>query len=163
MPCLAMRPSPEHRLACLLTACGLVVAGSVQAAGVFKWVDRDGITRYDDSSLLAERMTRASIARDAVAADARATVPIDFVNEVAQQCSDLKERGNRYATARAIYGNDPAGNQYRFSEYQVALEVARLKQLSQSYCRPLAAQYLLAEARAELRRREAIKTAAPAP
>ena len=148
----------------LPTACALLLCGTAQAAGgVFKWVDRNGTVRYDDQSLLAERLTRASIARNAVAADARATVPEDFVREVAEQCRDLKERSSSYAEARAIFGNDPAGNQYRFSANQVALEVAQLKEQSQRYCRPLAAQYLLVEAHAELRRQEELKTAAPAP
>lgn len=143
-------------------ACALLLCGAAQAAGgVFKWVDRNGIVRYDDQSLLAERLTRASIARNAVAADARATVPEDFVREVAEQCSDLKERSGSYAEARAIFGNDPAGNQYQLSPNQVALEIAQLREKSQRYCRPLAAQYLLVEARAELRRQEALKTAAP--
>lgn len=148
----------------LSIACVLLLCGAAQASGgVFKWVDRNGVVRYDDQSLLAERLTRASIARNAVAADARATVPEDFVREVAEQCGDLKERSRSYAEARAIFGNDPAGNQYRFSANQVALEVAQLREQSQRYCRPLAAQYLLVEARAELARREALKTAAPAP
>ncbi len=162
-----MRPSPERRsqLRIALTmACGLLLCSAAQAAGgVFKWVDRHGIVRYDDQSLLAERLTRAGIARNAVAADARATVPEDFVREVAEQCRDFRERGSSYAEARAIFGNDPAGNQYRLSANQVALEIAQLREKSQRYCRPLAAQHLLVEARAELRRREALKTAAPAP
>ncbi len=107
-------------------------------------------------------MTRASIARGSVAADARATVPQEFVSEVAEQCSDLKQRSDSYAEARAIYGRDPVGNVYRFSANQMALEVARLRQETRRYCRPLAAQYLLAEVRAALRQQEALKTAPPA-
>ena len=81
------------------------------------------------------------------AADAKATVPAEFVREVAQQCSDLQERGASYQQARVVYGRDPVGNQYRFSANQVALEVLRLQQAAVRYCRPLAAQHLLTELR----------------
>lgn len=134
---------------------------SAQAAGVYKWVDRQGVIRYDDYSLLAERLTRASIARGGVAADAKATVPAEFVAEVARQCGDLKERAAAYAEARAVYGRDPVGNQYRLSANQVALEVARLRQDSARYCRPLAAQYLLADVREMLRQQQAVTPTVP--
>lgn len=144
----------------LLVALGWAALVAAQAAsGVYKWVDRDGVARYDDHSLLAERLTRATIARGTVAADAKATVPAEIVHAVAQQCLDLKERTGSYAEARVVFGRDPAGNQYRFSANQLALEVATLREQAQRYCRPLAAQYLLAEARAELQRDEAARNA----
>lgn len=149
----------------LFCAATLLLAAQAQAAsGVYKWVDRAGITRYDDHSLLAERLTRASISRGLVSADAKATVPAELVNAVAQQCSDIKERSASYASARAVYGHDPIGNQYRLSDYQLALEIARLKGETRRYCRPLAAQHLMAEAQAELRQPDAaVKTGPPAP
>ncbi len=149
----------HRRLHAGLLCGGLLVAMAAEAAGgVYKWVDRNGVVRYDDQNRLAERMTRASIARGFVAPDAKATAPEELVAAVAQQCSDLRQRTDSYTLATSIYGSDPVGNQYRFSAYQVALEIARLRQESQRYCRPLAAQYLLTEARAELRRQEALKT-----
>jgi len=151
---------PLLRLRLILICCGLLLAASAQAAGgVFRWVDRNGVMRYDDQNLLAERLTHASIARGSVAADAKATIPAELVAEVAKQCGDLKERSESYAQARAIYGSDPVGNQYRFSPTQVALEVARLREETRRYCRPLAAQYLLAEVRAEIRRQDGLKAA----
>ena len=146
-----MRRKPVHRsLARRAALCGLLwlLATTVQAkGGVFKGVDEKGVVQYDDYSLLAERLTRASIARGSVAADAKATVPAEFVRVVEQQCSDLQQRGASYQQARAVYGRDPAGNRYRFSANQVALEVLRLQQAAVRYCRPLAAQHLLAEMR----------------
>ena len=148
----------------LLLCLGLLAAFDAAAAGVYKWVDRTGATRFDDHSLLAERLTRASIARGAVAADAKATVPAELVAEVAQQCRDFKERRASYAEARAVFGRDPVGNQYQFSPYQVALEVARLGEETRRFCRPLAAQYLIAEARTALRQQaETLKSAEKSP
>lgn len=138
----------------------LLLASPAQAAGgVFKWVDARGITHYDDQSLLAERMTRATIARGGVAADPAATVSADYVAEVAHQCADLRQRTTSFAGARELYGRDPVGNQYRLSTNQVELERARLAQETSRYCRPLAAQALLAEARAEMLRQRALKSA----
>jgi len=139
---------------------GLLLCGAVQAAGgVFKWVDDRGVTHYDDQSLLAERMTRATIARGLVAADPTATVPADYVALVADQCVDLRQRAASVSQARDLYGRDPVGNQYRLSDNQVALERARLAQETTRYCRPLAAQALLAEARAEAMRQRALSAA----
>lgn len=145
----------------LLLGLGLGLVGTAQAAGggVFKWVGRDGVVRYDDQSLLAERITRATIARGSVAADARATVPEELVDAVARQCGDLRERAEAFDTARSVYGRDPVGNQYQLSANQIALEVAALQQQARRYCRPLAAQHLLAELR-EAQRLEAVSRTA---
>ena len=138
----------------------LLLAGHAAAAGgVFKWVDARGVTHYDDQSLLAERMTRATIARGSVAADPTATVSPEYVRQVADQCADLRLRSASFREARELYGRDPAGNQYRLSENQIALERAQLAQETTRYCRPLAAQALLAEARAEALRQRALKAA----
>lgn len=162
-----MRPNPERRpLASQAALCGLLLLFTAQAqaaGGVFKGMDDKGVVQYDDHSLLAERLTRATIARGSIAADAKATVPADFVREVAQQCSDLQQRSASYQQARVVYGRDPVGNQYRFSANQVALEVLRLQQAAARYCRPLAAQHLLTEARAELRRQQQLAAASAAP
>jgi hypothetical protein len=88
-------------------------------------------------------------------------VPQDFVDEVARQCQDVSARSASYASARELYGRDPAGNQYRFSAYQVALERARLADETRRFCRPLAAERLLAEARAEAAAQLRTGTAGP--
>ncbi len=155
-----MRRASERFCCALVLGCALLHAQAATAAGgVFKWVDGKGITRYDDQSRLAERLTRLSIAKAAVAPDARATVPSAFVTEVAEQCADLKERRSIYLQAREVYGRDPGGNQYRFSRNQIALEVAQLAEQAERYCRPLAAQYLLVEARQALLRDAALRSA----
>ncbi len=117
------------------------------AGGVYKWVDRQGMVHYDDRTLSAERLTRATIAKRAVASNPTARAPADFVGEVARQCRELKLHNDVYANARELFGRDPAGNQYRFSDYQMALERARLADEVRRYCQPLAAEKLLAEAR----------------
>jgi len=141
-----------------LGVAALVFGSAVQAAGVYKWVDRQGVTRYDDQTLTAERLTRATIAKRAVASNPSAKAPTDFIAEVARQCQDVSSRSASYANARELYGRDPAGNTYRFSDYQLALERARLAEETRRFCRPLAAEKLLAEARAS-----ALKSATAGP
>lgn len=149
-----MRQNPERWLLLCGGLCMAMAAGA--SGGVFKWVDARGIVHYDDYSLQAERLTRASIARGLVDADPKATVPAELVAEVAHQCNDLKARRASMAEARILYARDPVGNQYRLSDNQVALERAVLAQQTTRYCRPLAAQYILFEARAAWRA-EALK------
>jgi hypothetical protein len=128
----------------------MLLSLTVQAGGgVYKWVDEKGITHYDDSNLVAERLTRASIARRAVATDASATVPRDFVRDVRAQCDDLRERSAAYASASALHARDPFGNTYTLSAVQAQLTRAELARETTRYCRPMAAEKLLAEARAD--------------
>ncbi len=147
-----MSPSskPHHHWGRTIGLASLLwtLSATALAAGVYKWVDRQGIVHYDDRTLSAERLTRATIAKRAVAAEATARAPQDFVEDVARQCADVSTRSASYAEARELYGRDPVGNQYRFSDYQLALERARLAHETRRYCQPLAAEKLLAEARA---------------
>lgn len=122
---------------------------------MFRWTDRSGVVHYDDQSLLEERMTRASIARGSVAADARATVPTEFVLAVARQCEDLRERSQSYREAVELYGSDTAGNRYRLSETQKALERAKLAQETREFCGPLASEKQMAKILAAARAAEA--------
>lgn len=144
-----MKPRTIKQL--VLVGCLFGAAGAAQAGGVFKWVDSRGITHYDDQNLLAERLTRATIARGLVEADPKATVSAEFVQAIARQCQDLRERSASYAGAQALYASDPAGNQYQLNERQVALERATLASEARRYCRPLAAQLILQEVREERR------------
>ena len=140
-----MRPrlSPETLLLALL----LPLAAEAAPPAVFKWVDQSGVTRYDDQSRLAERLTRATLARRKVAADLTASLPAEFVQEVARLCSDLADRRDSYASARELFARDPVGNQYRLSANQMALERAQMSEEATRYCRPLAAEKLVREAR----------------
>lgn len=142
----ANRPSSVLLVALLLLPTGTFAAGSV-----FKWVDRNGVVHYDDQTRLAQRLTRATIASRFVAADAKATAPADFVGEVARQCRDLRERSTSFEQATELYGRDPGGNQFKLTETQAALERAQLADKTWRYCRPLAAQHLLTEARVAAR------------
>lgn len=146
---------PQRLKPCAVLLLALLPAAAQAAGGVFRWVDRGGVVHYDDQSLLQERMTRATIARGSVPADAKATVPVEFVVAVARQCQDLRERSNSYAEAAEIFARDPAGNQYRLSETQAALERARLAQDTRAFCGPLASEKLLAKAMAALAEAEA--------
>jgi hypothetical protein len=142
----------------------LLAASAAQAAGVYKWVDRGGVTHYDDLSLLAERLTRAGLAKRTITPGETARVPEAFVEAVARQCQDARTRSESTASARSLYARDPAGNAYALSESQAALERARLAHETQRLCRPIAAEKLLAEALQDARmaEAEAVKNAAAA-
>ena len=127
----------------LMAVCASAHAGS----GVYTWVDAQGITHYDDSNLVAQRLTRESIAKHTISSDATATAPSDDVHAAARRCHDLSERDAAYQKARTLYGQDPAGNQYPLSEAQAKLTRAEHARETVRYCRPGAAEKLLAEAR----------------
>lgn len=138
--------------ACLLL--GLALPLTAGAAGsVYKWVDAQGVVHFDDQSRLAERLTRQSIARRFIPGEATATAPAELVVEVERRCADLRERAAGIAQAGALYGRDPAGNVYRLSERQMALERAEAAQARDYYCRDDAPKHiyeeLLASARGE--------------
>lgn len=104
------------------------------AGSVYKWVDANGETHYDDQNRLQQRLTRATIARGPVAAEPSATVPAELVAEVRRRCVDLRERAASMKTASKLYGSDPAGNVYRLSERQAALARAEAEREQLRYC-----------------------------
>ena len=125
-----------------------LLAPLAQAAGVYKWVDDKGITHFDDQNLLGERLTRQNINQREVPAQASAIAPPEFVAEVQQRCTDLRERAQSYRQATEIYARDPFGNTYKLSPTQMTLERAGLDREKNRYCRPDAAAKLIAEERA---------------
>lgn len=141
-----------RRAAGLWLALALPLAAGA-AGSVYKWVDAQGVVHYDDQSRLAERLTRQSIARRFIAGEASATAPAELVTEVQRRCADLRERAAGMAQSTVLYGRDPAGNVYRLSERQMALERAEADQARDYYCRDDAARLiyeeLLAVARAD--------------
>lgn len=141
-----------RRVAGLWLALALPLAAGA-AGSVYKWVDAQGVVHYDDQSRLAERLTRQSIARRFIAGEASATAPAELVAEVQRRCADLRERAAGMAQSTVLYGRDPAGNVYRLSERQMALERAEADQARDYYCRDDAARLiyeeLLAVARAD--------------
>lgn len=141
-----------QRAAGLWLALALPLAAGA-AGSVYKWVDAQGVVHYDDQSRLAERLTRQSIARRFIAGEASATAPAELVAEVQRRCADLRERAAGMAQSTVLYGRDPAGNVYRLSERQMALERAEADQARDYYCRDDAARLiyeeLLAVARAD--------------
>jgi hypothetical protein len=149
-----------RRSACLLL--GLALPLAVSAAGsVYKWVDAQGVVHFDDQSRLAERLTRQSIARRFIAGEATATAPAELVVEVERRCADLRERAAGVVQASALYGRDPAGNVYRLSERQMALERAEAVQARDYYCRDDAPRHIYEELLAAARNEE-IRAAPPA-
>ena len=141
-----------RRAAGLWLALALRLAAGA-AGSVYMWVDAHGVVHYDDQSRLAERLTRQSIARRFIAGEASATAPAELVTEVQRRCADLRERAAGMAQSAVLYGRDPAGNVYRLSERQMALERAEADQARDYYCRDDAARLiyeeLLAVARAD--------------
>ncbi|ROH93519.1 DUF4124 domain-containing protein [Stagnimonas aquatica] len=139
-----------HRAAGLCLALALPLAAGA-AGSVYKWVDAQGVVHFDDQSRLAERLTRQSIARRFIAGEATATAPAELVTEVQRRCADLRERAASMAQSTTLYGRDPAGNVYRLSERQMALERADADQARDYYCRDDAARLIYQELLAVVR------------
>lgn len=125
-----------------------LLATTASAGSVYKWIDRSGVVHYDDDSRIGEKLSRADVANRYIEVDPSATAPAELVREVNALCHDLAARSRSYAEATQLYGRDPFGNTYRMSDTQMVLERASLARETQRYCRPDAADKLLAEARA---------------
>jgi hypothetical protein len=135
------------------------------APGVYKWIDRQGVTRYDDRSAdKAQRLTRADIELRKIpdVPSWLGTVPAETVAEAALRCQIAQEREQAYSTARSLYGRDPSGNVYPLSPAQTQLEIAVARRDGQRYCGERGALNLQAEQRAA-REREQRQAEAAAP
>lgn len=125
-----------------------LAAATAQAAGVYKWVDRNGVVHYDDTQVVySQRMTREYMDQRQIAADPGWTGPVPgaFVEEVEKQCSNNRERLGNYQNAKQLFGRDPSGNSYPLTPRQVALMVAETERDAKRYCQPDAARKLYIE------------------
>lgn len=136
----------------VVVAALLSLAAPAQAAGVYKWVDAQGQVHYDDTNLLSLRLTQIDMDRRRI--DARPTVrtPRAFDDQVQQRCAVSRERLANYREARALYGQDPAGNVYLLSPRQTGIEVAESERDTALYCSAGAADRLYAEQLASWRK-----------
>lgn len=114
-----------------------VVMGSAAASSVFRWVDKNGVVHYDDTSSGGQKMTREYLDDRKVADQPEwaGVIPGEFVAEVQQRCSNATERLANYRSAPQIYGRDPSGNVYPLSPTQAKLMLAEIQTESESYCR----------------------------
>lgn len=134
--------------AVLLTA--MLSSTSLQAAGVYRWTDRNGVVHYDDTSSAGQKLTRDFLEdRDIPAKpEWEGVIPGELIAEVEQRCAHAKERLVQYRSAPEIYGRDPSGNVYRLSPNQARLMVGEIQTEATHYCRPDAPRRVFAERRA---------------
>lgn len=138
-------PSPRP-LAVLVLLLVLAPLPAAAAGSVYRWTDAQGVVHYDDQSRLEQRLTRQSIARKPVPAEASATVPNELVQAVRRRCVDLRERASSVRAAPQLYGTDPAGNRYPLSPRQSALARAEADREEARYCGPDAPRRIYREA-----------------
>lgn len=130
----------------------LLAAPAVQAAGVYKWVARDGTVHFDDKTVTQPRLTQADLDHRIVDARPQEPAPPAFARQVEQRCDVSRVRLGNYRAARELYGEDPAGNVYRLSPRQVALSIAEVERDEATYCGTTAADALYAKRLAEARK-----------
>ena len=137
--------------------------GAATAASVFRWVDKNGVVHYDDTSSGGQKMTREYL-DDRVIPDQpewAGVIPGEFVAEVQQRCSNATERLANYRSAPQIYSRDPSGNVYALSPTQAKLMLAEIQTESDRYCRPDAPRRLYGERMAAVKAERARKEQAP--
>lgn len=123
-------------------------ADVAHAAGAYKWVDAQGNTHYDDQNSLKQRLTLQYLNQRSVPEQIEATTPRDFIEAVARDCSNARDRAAVFRGARKVYGRDPVGNAYLLSARQQALEVETAERNVRRYCSAGAAASLYREQRA---------------
>jgi hypothetical protein len=148
----------------LLFSCALA-AGSfgAVASSVYRWVDKNGLVHYDDTSSGGSKMTREYLEDRKIAEQPEwvGAIPGDFSAEVGLRCTNARERLANYRTAPQIYGRDPSGNVYPLSSTQQRLMLAEIKAESDRYCQPGAARRVYAERLAADKAERARKQQAP--
>jgi DNA-binding transcriptional regulator YiaG len=120
----------------------LLLSVPAQAAGVYKWTDARGQTNYDDTHLLAERLTRDYLNRRVVSKQPVLLVPGDFIAEIKKQCQLSKERLAQYRGAGTIYVRNEYGQSLPESADQRRKTLAEFTQEERDYCQSNAAQKL---------------------
>jgi hypothetical protein len=129
-----------------LLCCGALLIGAANAhavGAVYKWTDANGVTHYDDRSVVrGELITREYMNQRQIdaAPDWTGTIPSDVVDEVKARCDAASSRLDDYRAAPRLYGRDPDGNVYRLSSRQSALLIEQTQREVRRYCAPDAVQ-----------------------
>lgn len=126
----------------------LLAGGGLQAAGAYKWVDAEGHTHYDDQNSVKQRLTLKYLNERKVPEQIEATTPPAFIEAVARDCLNARDRAVMFRGARKVYGRDPVGNAYLLSARQQALEAETAERNVERYCKAGAAATLYREQRA---------------
>lgn len=126
----------------------LLISPVTFAAGVFKWIDNQNRVHYDDRNVQQQRLTLQYLNDRQIPAQPESTAPQAFVTAVARDCRTTQDRASAFRAATALFGSDPAGNSYRLSPRQQALEVAQAEQEAARYCAAGAAETLYRQRRA---------------
>lgn len=143
-----MNTGPSPLIAAVLLV--LVAAAAPAAPGVFKWVDKNGVTHYDDVTTGGERMTREYLDKREIPDQPEwaGAIPGEFVEAVEQRCALNRERLANYRSASALYGRDPSGNTYPLSRTQAKLMIAESQREADYFCRANAARKIYSERQA---------------
>lgn len=143
-----MRLSLGTALAAVLAPA--LVCTSALAAGVYRWMDRDGVVHYDSTHTAGKKITRDYLDDREIPGkpEWEGVIPGELVAEVELRCAHASERLVQYRSAPEIYGRDPSGNVYRLSPNQATLMIGEIQTEAEHYCRPDAPRRVFAERRA---------------
>ncbi|GAC1629572.1 MAG: hypothetical protein NVS9B10_20940 [Nevskia sp.] len=139
----------DHRLRLRQLAaaalCLVSALAQAQHAGVYKWVDAQGRTHYDDSNLTEQRLTLDYLNARRIPAREDATTPREFIAAVTRRCDAVRDRLAGYRSASRLEGRDPSGIRYVLSPRQTQIEIAIGERDMARYCSPGAAERLYRE------------------
>ncbi|HUP91511.1 MAG TPA: DUF4124 domain-containing protein [Solimonas sp.] len=136
---------------------GLALATPAMAAGVYRWVDKDGVVHYDDQSRRSSTpVTREYMEQRRMQSPPRAqsVVPPDILADVQLRCSSGRDRLETYSGAGRVYGRDRSGRVHQLSAEQLRQELLAARIQVERFCAADAGEHLLAEEQAEARREE---------
>lgn len=159
-----MRASVRALAARLLLSCACAAApGYAGASSVYRWVDKNGMVHYDDTSSGATKLTRGYLEERIIPDEPEwvGAIPAAFTAEVTQRCSNARERLANYRSAPEIYGRDPSGNVYPLSPTQARLMLAEIQAESDRYCQPDAPRRIYAETLSARKAEQARKQQTP--
>lgn len=124
----------------------LAFAGTAAAAGVYRWVDKDGNVHFEDKNVVdSKRVTREDLSSRDIPAEPDWPPPPAFVLEVQLACASQQDRLRSYEQAGHIVARDPGGNESVLSDRQYQLMLAQVREQVQRLCAADAPKRLYAE------------------
>lgn len=130
----------------LLTVSLIAAAGPATAAGVYRWVDKDGNVHYEDKNVVdSKRVTRQDLSNRNIPAEPDWPPPPAFVLQVQLACASQQDRLRSYEQAGRIVARDPGGNESVLSDRQYRLMLAQVREEVQRLCAADAPRRLYAE------------------
>lgn len=115
----------------------LLCAGFVQAAGLYRWVDKDGKVHYTDRPIENAELIGGKPAAPEATEESEPKTDEELADEArTQKCELAKQRLEQYQQAGSLFSQDEFGNKRTLSAEEQVQSIVDMQKQVEAFCDP---------------------------